>query len=134
MPGPQLEQFAGDALERLLSSTYRVTPASNRSGLRFEGAALEHVAGHDLLSEGVATGSIQVPGSGQPVLLIGDHPTVGGYPKIATIISADLPAAGRLRIGSPVRFELATEQQAASARHAQRAWIAERLAALQSIA
>jgi biotin-dependent carboxylase-like uncharacterized protein len=134
IPGPQLEQFVGDALERLLSSPYRVTPASNRSGLRLEGAALEHVAGHDLLSEGVATGSIQVPGSGQPVLLIGDHPTVGGYPKIATIISADLPAAGRLRIGSSVRFELASEQQAASARHAQRAWIAERLAALQSIA
>lgn len=133
IPGPQMEQFAGEALERLLSSPYRVTPASNRSGLRFEGAALEHVAGHDLLSEGVATGSIQVPGSGQPVLLIGDHPTVGGYPKIATIISADLPAAGRLRIGSSVHFELANEQQAASARHAQRAWIAQRLAALQSI-
>jgi len=133
MPGPQTEQFAAGALARLLSSPYRVTPASNRSGLRLEGAVLDHVRGHDLLSEGVATGSIQVPGSGQPVVLIGDHPTVGGYPKIATIISADLPAAGRLRIGSSVRFELADETQAAAARHALRDWIAAQLAALESV-
>ena len=132
MPGPQTEYFVADALARLLSSPYRVIPASNRSGLRLEGAALQHVAGHDLLSEGVATGSIQVPGSGQPVVLIGDHPTVGGYPKIATIISADLAAAGRLRIGSPVRFQLVNEAQAAAARRAQREWIAEQLAEPQS--
>jgi UPF0271 protein len=134
IPGPQTAEFADDALDRLLSAPYRISPASNRSGLRLEGPALQHAAGHDLLSEGVATGSIQVPGSGQPVLLIGDHPTVGGYPKIATVISADWAAAGRLRIGSTVRFELADEAHASAARCAQREWIAEQLAALQTVA
>lgn len=131
IPGPQTAQFTDDALEELLSAPYRVAPASNRSGLRLEGPALQHTSGHDVLSEGVATGSIQVPGSGQPVLLIGDHPTVGGYPKIATVISADWPAAGRLRIGSPVRFALVDEATAVAARRAQREWIAEQIAGLQ---
>lgn len=126
LPGPQFECFAGTAGPRLAGQTYRVTPASNRSGLRLEGPPLAHRSGHDLLSEGVATGSIQVPGSGQPVLLIGDHPTVGGYPKIAVVIAADLAAAGRLRIGSEVRFALVDEHAARAARHAAR----ERLAAL----
>ena len=128
IPGPQQEAFAADALERLLTSVYRVSSASNRAGLRLEGAVLGHRTGHDLLSEGVATGSIQVPGSGQPVVLIGDHPTVGGYPKIATVISADLAAAGRLRIGGSVRFAVADEAAAAQARRALEndvaAWVA----------
>jgi len=119
MPGPQTEFFAPDALERLANGVYRVLPASNRAGLRLEGPALAHEAGHDLLSEGVATGSLQVPGSGLPVLLIGDHPTVGGYPKIATVISADLPAAGRLRIGAEVRFALVDAAAAEAARRMQ---------------
>jgi allophanate hydrolase subunit 2 len=80
------------------------------------------VNGHDLLSEGVVDGSIQVPGSGQPVILIADHPTVGGYPKIATAISADMAAIGRLRIGSTVRFEAVDEASAARARRDERAW------------
>jgi allophanate hydrolase len=133
IPGPQTTHFAGDALDCLLSQQYHVTPASNRSGLRLEGPVLRHRAGHDLLSEGVATGSIQVPGSGQPVILLADHPTVGGYPKIATVISADWPAAGRLRIGSPVRFALADETAAAAARRAQQEWIAELVAAMETV-
>ncbi len=134
MPGPQCGDFMEGALETLLAGEYRVSPASNRSGLRLDGPPLRHREGHDLLSEGVATGSIQVPGSGQPVVLIGDHPTVGGYPKIATIVSADWPAAGRLRIGSSVRFALANEADAAAARRAQRDWIANQIAGVHTVA
>lgn len=133
MAGPQADRYADDALEQISSQLYRVTPASNRNGLRLEGALLRHRAGHDLLSEGVATGSIQVPGTGQPVLLLADHPTVGGYPKIATVISADLPAAGRLRIGRAVGFAVVDDAGAAAARHAAQAWIAERIAAIESV-
>jgi len=134
MPGPQSECFAADAMTRLLGGVYRVLPASNRAGLRLEGPALAHEAGHDLLSEGVATGSLQVPGSGLPVLLIGDHPTVGGYPKIATVISADLPAAGRLRIGAEVRFAMVDAAEADAARHAQHASLDEISGSLQVLA
>ncbi|MGE5525689.1 MAG: biotin-dependent carboxyltransferase family protein [Rhodospirillaceae bacterium] len=134
MSGPQADRFADNALDRLISAPYRVTSASNRSGLRLEGPKLDHTAGHDLLSEGVATGSIQVPGSGLPVILVADHPTVGGYPKIATVISADWAAAGRLRIGSAFRFELVDEPAAASARRAQRDSIANYIATIEPVA
>lgn len=130
IPGPQAERFTGEALQRLVSAPYCVTPASNRTGLRLEGPPLAHSAGHDLLSEGIAPGAVQVPGSGQPVVLIADHPTVGGYPKIATVISADLPAAGRLRIGASVRFAVTDAPGAAAARHALAAWIAELVATI----
>ena len=116
MRGPQTEHFEEGALRRLAAAPYVVSTSSDRSGLRLEGETLRHVGGFDLTSEGVAPGSIQVPGSGLPVILIGDHPTVGGYPKIATIISADIPAAGRLRIGSRVSFRVVDEEQALEAR------------------
>ena len=116
MPGPQDSRFERASMDTLLSSDYTVSPSSDRSGLRLDGTALRHIGGYDSISEGVAAGTIQVPGSGLPVILIGDHPTVGGYPGIATIISADLPAAGRLRIGSRVRFTAVSETEAARAR------------------
>lgn len=130
IPGPQAQAFARGALEALEGGTYRVTPSSNRAGLRLEGPPLAHAAGHDLLSEGVATGSIQVPGSQQPVVLIADHPTVGGYPKIATVISADWPAAGRLRIGAAVRFRAVDADEARAARADAARSLAEHLAAI----
>jgi len=120
--GPQADRFDEQSIERFLNAQYKVTPASNRTGLRLEGPSLQHENDYDLLSEGVVDGSIQVPGSGQPVVLIADHPTVGGYPKIATAISADIAAIGRLRIGSTVRFGAVDESLAASARKEEDAW------------
>ena len=114
--GPQSERFDEASLKTLVTTPYTVSRNSDRSGLRLEGEPLAHVGGFDLTSEGVAPGSIQVPGSGLPVILIGDHPTVGGYPKVATIISADIPAAGRLRIGSRFTFRVVDEAQAREAR------------------
>ena len=116
LPGPHQEWFSPRAGEEFETNEYTVTSASDRSGLRLSGPALEHSDGYDLPSEGVPPGSIQVPGSGLPVILIGDHPTVGGYPRIATIISVDLAAAGRLRIGGCVRFRYVTAEEAACAR------------------
>ncbi|HSQ05579.1 MAG TPA: biotin-dependent carboxyltransferase family protein, partial [Burkholderiales bacterium] len=119
--GPQSDRFDPASIERFLNSTYSVTPASSRVGFRLEGPVLTHCDGYDLLSEGVVDGSIQVPGSGQPVILIADHPTVGGYPKIATAISADISAIGRLRIGGTVRFQAVDEASAAATRREERA-------------
>lgn len=116
MLGPQESRFERTSIDAFLMSEYRVSTQSDRSGLRLEGEVLKHIDGYDLTSQGVSAGSIQIPGSGLPVILIGDHPTVGGYPKIATIISADLAAAGRLRIGSRVRFNAVSAAGAAHAR------------------
>jgi len=123
MAGPQDESFEPDAIRLLANSKYAISPASDRSGVRLEGARLNHRNGHDLLSEPVATGSIQVPGSGQPIILLADHPTVGGYPKIATVISADLAAAGRLRIGHSVGFTVVDEMTARCARTELQQWL-----------
>ena len=72
--------------------------------MRLDGPALKHRDGYNIVSDGIATGAIQVPGSEQPILLLADHQTTGGYPKIATVISADIPVVGRRRPGDSVRF------------------------------
>jgi allophanate hydrolase subunit 2 len=80
--------------------------------MQLAGPRLEHIGGHDIVSDGIAQGSIQVPGHGQPVILMADRQTTGGYPKVATIISADLPALGRSRIGDKISFQEASVEEA----------------------
>jgi biotin-dependent carboxylase-like uncharacterized protein len=103
--GPQDDYFTQGGIAALLSATYTVTPASDRMGMRLAGPAIEHAKGYNIVSDGIAPGSIQVPGNGLPIVLLADRQTTGGYPKIATVISADMPALGRLMPGSKVAFE-----------------------------
>ncbi|MBS0317036.1 MAG: biotin-dependent carboxyltransferase family protein, partial [Proteobacteria bacterium] len=125
VPGPQLDHFTEAALEAFHAQPFRVTPDSDRMGLRLEGPLLAHSAlGADIASDGVTPGAIQVPANGQPIVLMADCQTVGGYPKIATVISADLPRLAHLRPGAVLRFERVDLAEAAAAR-AERA---ERLA------
>ncbi len=102
--GPQSDYFSEDEIERFFAAEYTVSAGSNRMGMRLEGPPLRHRHGFNIVSDAIATGSIQVPGNGQPIVLLADHQTTGGYPKIATVISADLPALGRLPIGSKISF------------------------------
>jgi biotin-dependent carboxylase-like uncharacterized protein len=102
--GPQNDHFTDAAIQALLASEFTVSKNADRMGMRLDGPLLEHRDGYNIVSDGVATGAIQVPGSGQPILLLADHQTTGGYPKIATVISADLPVVGRRRPGDRVRF------------------------------
>jgi biotin-dependent carboxylase-like uncharacterized protein len=105
--GPRTELFCTQAVDRLLSSGFVAGEQSNRIGLRLHGPALERARPGELLSEGVMTGALQVPGDGQPILLLADHPTTGGYPVIAVVIAADLPLAAQVRPGMTVRFTVA---------------------------
>jgi biotin-dependent carboxylase-like uncharacterized protein len=102
--GPQDDHFTPAGVRTLLHATYTVTQASDRMGMRLAGPALEHAAGYDIISDAIATGAIQVPGDGLPIVLLADRQTTGGYPKIATVISADIPALGRLNPGAKVAF------------------------------
>lgn len=106
--GPQQEYFTKAALDAFLNRSFSVSNDADRMGLRLDGPGLNHSLGYNIISDGIATGAIQVPGSGQPILLLADHQTAGGYPKIATVISADLPAVGRLKPGDPIRFSSVT--------------------------
>ena len=102
--GPQQDHFTQAALERLISEEFTVSKHSDRMGMRLDGPLLAHRDGYNIVSDGIVTGAIQVPGSGQPILLLADRQTTGGYPKIATVISADIPVVGRRKPGDRVRF------------------------------
>ncbi len=122
VPGPQADYFTAEALQTFFSSDYTVSPQADRMGYRLAGPMLAHAKGYDIVSDGIVTGAIQVPGSGLPIVLMVDHQTIGGYPKIATVISADIPIVGRRRPGRRIRFiavdvreaeRLRSEQEAA---------------------
>ena len=98
--GPQGDYFSDSEIAAFFASTYTVGAGSNRMGMRLEGRPIAHARGHNITSDAIAPGSIQVPGNGQPIILLADRQTTGGYPKIATVISADLPAVGRLTMGA----------------------------------
>ena len=113
--GPHDAMFTAAARDTLLASRYLVTPESNRMGYRLHGTPLAHCSEAEILSDATPIGSLQVPGSGQPILLMADRQTTGGYPKIATVITADLPIAGQLAPGDWIEFEGCTRSAAAEA-------------------
>jgi antagonist of KipI len=115
LPGPQLEWFVADALHTLTSVSFRVSPRSNRMGYRLEGPPLLRQRAGEPISEPLAFGAIQVPAAGEPILLMADRQTAGGYPKIACVISADLPIAGQLAPGDFIEFAVCSRREAATA-------------------
>jgi biotin-dependent carboxylase-like uncharacterized protein len=108
IPGPQDDYFSDAEIAKFFGSEYTVQSGSDRVGMRLQGEAIQHAKGFNIASDATAPGSVQVPGNGQPIVLMPDRQTIGGYPKIATVISADLPALGRLSIGSKIEFESVT--------------------------
>jgi biotin-dependent carboxylase-like uncharacterized protein len=107
--GPQDDYFTERGRHAFTASDYRVSREADRMGIRFEGPTIEHAVpvdkgGADIISDGIGPGAIQVPGAGLPIVLLADRQTVGGYPKIATVASVDLPRLGRLLPGQTVRF------------------------------
>lgn len=113
VPGPQAEYFPNESIEAFFSSEYLVTSLSDRMGYRLEGAPLAHRRETELLSEGMTMGAIQVPSAGQPIVMMADSPTTGGYPKIGTVVSADLPLLAQCVPGkSKIRFRRTTVAKA----------------------
>jgi len=104
VPGPQADWFPVEAWDLLLTQPFTISPSSNRMGLRLEGPPILPVETVDIISEGVVTGSIQVTGEGQPIVMLPGHATIGGYAKIATVIDADLDRLGQLGPGDILRF------------------------------
>lgn len=102
--GPQEDAMTPEAVALFLAAEWRVSPRSDRMGYRLEGPKLTHADGYNIVSDGTVPGSIQVPGNGQPLALLADRGTTGGYPKIATIITADLPRFAQTQAGGRVRF------------------------------
>lgn len=118
IPGPQREYFTDAAWQHFLDEEFAVDRESDRMGLRLDGPRLDHDPAHgaDIVSDAVTPGVIQVPGDGRPIILLADCQTVGGYPKIATVIGADLPRLGHALPGQRLRFAEVSIQQALAAR------------------
>ncbi len=102
--GPQHEMFTAKGIETFLNNEYSVTSDFDRMGLRLEGPFIETKRGSDIISDGIAFGAIQVPSHGKPIVLMSDRQTTGGYAKIATVATVDLPKLSQRRIGDKVRF------------------------------
>lgn len=120
LPGPHLSAFEPQALRVLTGGTYRLSSRSDRMGARLMGPRLVHAKPTQWISDGTAMGALQVPADEQPILLLADRQTTGGYPQLAVVISADWPLAGQLAPGDAVQFTVTTPGDARAALLAQR--------------
>ena len=128
LPGPQFEHLEPDSWAKFLESPWKIGARSDRMGLRLEGPELQHTAkGYNIVSDGIALGSLQLPGDGRPIVLAADRQTTGGYPKVAVIARADMHHFAQLPAGAIVRFRAVTLEDSIAALRALR----RRLAALR---
>ena len=132
--GPQREYFTDAAWAHFINDEFTVSREADRMGLRLDGPRLDHDPAHgaDIVSDAVTPGVIQVPGDGRPIILLADCQTVGGYPKIATIIGADLPRLGHALPGQPLRFAEVSIEQALAARRQAATELAQCIAGMVS--
>jgi KipI family sensor histidine kinase inhibitor len=119
IPGPQLDHFPSDAIDILQKTRFIVTPQSDRMGYRLSGGRIPRIEDREMISDAAFTGALQVPPSGDPILLMSDRQTTGGYPQIATVITADLPITGQLAPGDWLEFQVCARHEAMSALIAQ---------------
>lgn len=109
--GPQDDYFTDEAIETFLNSIYKVTSEADRMGYRLEGPKINHKSGADIISDGIVFGSVQVPGHGSPIIMMGDRQTTGGYTKIATVITPDLSVLAQMGPGWSMRFKKVTVEE-----------------------
>jgi len=110
--GPQNDEFSNEAVTLFLDSEWKISATSDRMGYRLEGPVIKHLHGHNIVSDGTVNGSIQVPGNGQPIVLMSDRGTSGGYPKIATVITADFGRFAQIPAGTAFRFKAVSMEEA----------------------
>ena len=112
IPGPQEDMFTEKGIRTFYESEYTVTARSDRMGYRLSGPQVESLGGYDILSDGIVNGSVQISGTGEPIVMMADRQTTGGYAKIASVINVDIPLFAQLRPGQVVQFEQCTVQEA----------------------
>lgn len=117
--GPQEDYFALDQIAAFLERPWTVSPRGDRMACFLDGIPLSHAKGHDIVSDGVAMGAIQVPGNGLPIVLMADRQSTGGYPKIATVIGPDLGRLAQVQGGTQITFAAVSVAEAVAGRRAE---------------
>jgi len=115
--GPQIESFSNEAKQKLVNEGFKISEKSDRMGFRLQGEKIAPIESADIISEPVALGSIQVPNDGNPIILLNDKQTVGGYTKIATVCAADLSLIAQKQPNETVKFEWITVEAATEKLH-----------------
>ena len=110
--GQQCDYFTADGIKTFFTGLYSTSQDSDRMGIRLSGEKVEHVEGADIISDGITFGAIQVPGNGQPIIMMADRQTTGGYTKIGNVITVDLPKLAQAKPGTKVRFKEVAEKEA----------------------
>ena len=105
LKGPQMNYFLQKIIKNFYSNSFTISNTTNRMGVRIEGNTISSIKSHNIMSEGIVKGSIQVPGNGDPIILMAEHPSIGGYPKIATVILADIAKIAQLTVGTQFNFK-----------------------------
>ncbi|HZV97222.1 MAG TPA: biotin-dependent carboxyltransferase family protein [Candidatus Nitrosocosmicus sp.] len=119
--GPQADRFSAAGIAALFEGPYEMLPQSDRMGARFKGPRIEHTRGHDIISDGIALGAIQVIGDGQPIVLLVDRQTAGGYTKIGAVCSYEIGRVGQMKPGQKLRFKQVSVSEAHAGLTARRA-------------
>ena len=104
--------FTEHGITTFLGSAYEVTNSSDRMGYRLQGEAIQHIKGADIISDGIPLGAVQVTGDDQPIIMLADHQTTGGYTKIATVVTPDIPKVAQASLGSLIRFQAISVREA----------------------
>ncbi len=113
VPGPQEDYFSPAERKKFFSSSYQLRADCDRMGYRLQGPEIKHLRGADIISEGIPLGAVQVPGDGNPIIMLADRQTTGGYAKIATLISVDIPLVAQLKPGDRISFKALNVEEAA---------------------
>jgi len=121
--GPQDDYFADDQIATFLAGPWTISARGDRMACFLDGPKLTHVRGYNIASDGIAMGAIQVPGEGQPIVLMADRQSTGGYPKIATVIGPDLGRLAQARPGTVISFRAVTHGEAVAARAAEHTFL-----------
>lgn len=133
IPGPQLDHFCQTGIDTLLSACFQISSEADRMGVRLDGPVIAHRddAAKDIVSDAIVPGSIQVPGTGRAIVLLNDAHTAGGYPKIATVITSDLPTLGLQRTGSPINFCFISIEEAHAIRQTEKELVNQAILSFQ---
>ncbi|MDR0807013.1 MAG: biotin-dependent carboxyltransferase family protein [Enterobacteriaceae bacterium] len=123
LAGPEYDQFSAESQQAFWQKAWTLSPQSNRMGYRLQGGELQRTVSREMLSHGLLPGVVQVPHNGQPIVLMADAQTTGGYPRIACVIDADLFHLAQIRLGEPLHFEQCSLDEALEARYQQQCYL-----------